>query len=63
MLWQGRLAGRYPVHDLNQVNNDLLKLASNKILIKVEYKAGKKVQIQLTKAVVLEFKHGTINAA
>jgi hypothetical protein len=63
MSRQGRLASWYPIDDLNQVNNDLLELVGDEILIEAEYKAGKEVQIQLTKAVALEFKRGTINAA
>ena len=63
MSRQGQLAGQYPADDLNQVNDNLLKLVGDKILIKAKYKASKEVQIQLTKAVALEFKRSTINAA
>ena len=63
MSQHGRLASWYPVDNLNQVNDNLIKLVSNEILIEAEYKASKEVQIQLTKAVALEFKRGTINAA
>jgi len=41
----------------------LIELLGGNILIEAEYKAGKKVQIQLTKVVALENNRGSITAA
>jgi hypothetical protein len=41
----------------------LIELLGSNILIEAEYKSGKEVQIQLTKAVALENNRGSITAA
>ena len=54
MSQHGRISGRWPVKELNKVNDDLIELLGSNILIEAEYKARKEVQIQLTKEVALE---------
>jgi hypothetical protein len=63
MSRHGRISGRWPAKELNKVGDDFIKLLGGNILIEAEYKAGKEVQIQLTKAVALENNRGSITAA
>jgi hypothetical protein len=62
MSRHGRITGRWPAEELNKVDNDLTKLLGGNIPMEAEYKAGKEVQIQLTKAVALENNCGSITA-
>jgi hypothetical protein len=63
MSRHSRISGRWPAEELNKVGNDLIDLLGSNILMEAEYKAGKEVQIQLTKAVALENNRGSITAA
>ena len=63
MSQHGWISGQWPTEELNKVNNDLVELLSSNIPMEAEYKAGKEVQIQLTKAVGLENNRGNINVA
>ena len=63
MSQHGRVSGRWPAEELNKVNDELIDLLGGNIPMEAEYKAGKEVQIQLTKAVALENNHGSITAA
>jgi hypothetical protein len=63
MSRHGRISGRWPAEELNKVNDDLVELLGGNIPMEAEYKAGKEVQIQLTKAVALENNRGSITAA
>jgi hypothetical protein len=63
MSQHSRISGRWPAEELNKVGNDLINLLGSNILMEAEYKAGKEVQIQLTKAVALENNCGSITAA
>jgi len=57
------ISRRWPAKELNKVSDDLIKLLGGNIPLEAEYKASKKVQIQLTKAVALENNRGCITAA
>jgi hypothetical protein len=63
MSQHGRISGRWPTEELNKVSDGLIELLGSSILMEAEYKAGKEVQIQLTKAVALENNRGSITAA
>jgi hypothetical protein len=63
MSQHGRISGRWPAEELNKVGDDLIELLGGNIPMEAEYKAGKEVQIQLTKAVALENNRGSITAA
>jgi len=63
MSQHSRISRRWPAEELNKVGDDLIELLGGNILIEAEYKAGKEVQIQLTKAVALENNRGSITAA
>jgi hypothetical protein len=63
MSQHSRISSRWPAEELNKVGDDLIELLGGNILIEVEYKAGKEIQIQLTKAVALENNRGSITAA
>jgi len=63
MSRHGRISGRWPAEELNKVGDDLIELLGGNIPMEAEYKAGKEVQIQLTKAVALENNRGSITAA
>jgi hypothetical protein len=63
MSQRGRISGRWPAEELNKVGDDLIELLGGNIPMEAEYKAGKEVQIQLTKAVALENNRGSITAA
>jgi hypothetical protein len=63
MSRHGRISGRWPAEELNTVGDDLIELLGGNIPMEAEYKAGKEVQIQLTKAVALENNRGSITAA
>jgi hypothetical protein len=63
MSQHSRISGRWPAEELNKVGDDLINLLGGNILMEAEYKAGKEVQIQLTKAVALENSRGSITAA
>ena len=63
MSQYGRISSRWPAKELNKVSDNLINLLGLNILIEAEYKAGKEVQIQLTKAVALENNRGSITAA
>ena len=63
MSQHGRISGRWPAEELNKVGDDLIELLGSNILLEAEYKASKKVQIQLTKVVALENNRGSIAAA
>jgi hypothetical protein len=54
MSQHSRISSWWPAEELNKVGNDLIELLGGNILMEAEYKAGKEVQIQLTKAVALE---------
>ena len=51
MSQHGRISSRWPAEELNRVGNDLIDIFGSSIPIEAEYKAGKEVQVQLTKAV------------
>ena len=63
MSRHGRISGRWPAEELNKVSEDLIELLGGTIPMEAEYKAGKEVQVQLTKAVALENNRGSITAA
>jgi hypothetical protein len=63
MSQHGRISGRWPAKELNKVSDDLIELLGGNIPMEAKYKAGKEVQIQLTKAVALENNWGSISAA
>jgi hypothetical protein len=63
MSQHGRISGRWPAEELNKVGADLIELLGGNIPMEAEYKAGKEVRIQLTKAVALENNRGSIAAA
>jgi hypothetical protein len=63
MSQHGRISGRWPAEELNKVGDELIDLLGGNIPIEAEYKGGKEVQIQLTKAVALENNRGSITAA
>ena len=63
MSQHGWISSQQPTKELNEVSADLIELLGGNILIKVEYKAGKEVQIQLTKAIALENNQGSIATA
>jgi hypothetical protein len=63
MSRHGRISGRWPAEELNKVGDDLIELLGGNIPMEAEYKAGKEVQIQLTKAVALENNRGSITTA
>jgi hypothetical protein len=63
MSQHGRISGRWLGEELNKVGADLVELLGGNIPMEAEYKAGKEVQIQLTKAVALENNRGSITAA
>jgi hypothetical protein len=63
MSQHGRISGRWPAEELNKVSEDLIELLGGTIPMEAEYKAGKEVQVQLTKAVALENNQGSITAA
>jgi hypothetical protein len=63
MSQHGRITIQWPTKELNKVSNDLTELLGGNIPIETEYKAGKEVQIQLTKAVALGNNCGSITAA
>jgi hypothetical protein len=63
MSQHGQISGQWPAEELNKVNDDLIELLSGNIPIEAECKAGKEVQIQLTKAAALENNRGSITAA
>jgi hypothetical protein len=63
MSRHGRISGRWPAEELNKVGDDLIEPLGGNIPMEAEYKAGKEVQIQLTKAVALENNRGSITAA
>ena len=63
MSRHGRISGRWPAEELNTVGDDLIELLGGNIPMEAEYKSGKEVQIQLTKAVALENNRGSITAA
>jgi hypothetical protein len=63
MSQHGRVSGRWPTKELNKVSDELIDLLGGNIPMEAEYKAGKEVQIQLTKAVALENNRGSITAA
>ena len=63
MSQHGRISGRWLTEELNKVSDDLIELLGGNILMEAEYKTGKEVQIQLTKAVTLENNWGSITAA
>ena len=62
MSQHGWISGRWPAEELNKVSADLIELLGSNIPMEAEYKAGKEVQIQLTKAVALENNRGSITA-
>jgi len=62
MSQHSRISSRWPTKELNKVSNNLIELLGSNILIEAEYKAGKEIQIQLTKAVALENNRGSITA-
>ena len=63
MSQHGRVSGRWPAEELNKVSDELIDLLGGNIPMEAEYKAGKEVQIQLTKAVALENNRGSITTA
>ena len=63
MSRHGWISGRWPTEELNKVGEDLIELLGGTIPMEAEYKAGKEVQVQLTKAVALENNRGSIAAA
>ena len=63
MSRHGRISRRWPAEELNKVSDDLIELLGGNIPMEAEYKSGKEVQIQLTKAVALENNRGSITAA
>ena len=63
MSQYSRISSRWPAEELNKVGDDLINLLGLNILMEAEYKAGKEVQIQLTKAVALKNNRGSITAA
>ena len=63
MSQHGRVSGRWPTEELNKVSDELIDLLGGNIPMEAEYKAGKEVQIQLTKAVALENNRGSITTA
>jgi hypothetical protein len=63
MSQHGRVSGRWPAEELNKVADELTDLLGGNIPMEAEYKAGKEVQIQLTKAVALENNRGSITTA
>jgi hypothetical protein len=63
MSRHSRISGRWPTEELNKVGDDLIELLGGNIPMEAEYKVGKEVQIQLTKAVALENNRGSITAA
>ena len=63
MSRHGRISGRWPAEEPNKVSEDLIELLGGTIPMEAEYKAGKEVQVQLTKAVALENNRGSITAA
>ena len=63
MSQHGWISKQWPAEELNIVGDDLIELLGGNIPMEVEYKAGKEVQIQLTKAVALENNRGSITAA
>jgi hypothetical protein len=60
MSQHGRISSRWSTKALNKVGDDLIDVLGGNIPMKAEYKAGKEVQIQLTKAVALKNNHGSI---
>ena len=63
MSQHGRVSGRWPTEELNKVGDELIDLLGGNIPMEAEYKGGKEVQIQLTKAVALENNRGSITTA
>ena len=63
MSQHGRVSSRWPAEELNKVGDELIDLLGGNIPMEAEYKAGKEVQIQLTKAVALENNRGSITTA
>jgi hypothetical protein len=54
MSQHGQISSRWPAEELNKVSADLIEPLGGNIQMEAGYKASKEVQIQLTKAVVLE---------
>jgi hypothetical protein len=63
MSQHGRVSSRLPTEELNKVGDELIDLLGGNIPMEAEYKGGKEVQIQLTKAVALENNRGSITTA
>ena len=63
MSQHGRISSRWPAKELNKVGDELIDLLGGNIPMEAEYKGGKEVQIQLTKAVALENNRGSITTA
>jgi hypothetical protein len=63
MSQHGWISEQWPAKELNKVSENLIELLGGTIPMEAEYKAGKEVQVQLTKAVALENNQGSITTA
>jgi hypothetical protein len=63
MSQHGRLVGRWPADELNEVDDSLVEHLGASIPMEPAYKAGKEVTVQLAKAVAAENHRGSITAA
>jgi hypothetical protein len=63
MSQHSRLVGRWPADELNEVDDSLIEILGAFIPMEPEYKAGKEVTVQLSKAVADENHRGSITAA
>ena len=63
MSQHGRISGRYPADDLNEVNKRLMETLGGDILMEPEYRASKEVIVPLSKVVAQENNRGSITNA
>jgi len=59
MSWHGRIFGRFPANDLNEVDSRLIETLGSSILMEPEYKAGKEVVVPFSTAVARENNQGS----
>jgi hypothetical protein len=63
MSQHGRVSGRFPADDLNEVDGRLMETLGSSIPMEPEYKAGKEVVVPLSTAVARENNRGSITSA
>ena len=63
MSQHGRISGRFPANDLNEVDSQLIETLGGSIPMEPEYKAGKEVVIPFSAAVARENNRGSITSA